>query len=421
MPQYCHIMHGLSQKTNSTTASVIYMVNGKRNNLYICLRLTNNGIMRNTAVFAFAALLAAGCSGPGTELTMSEFGTLSTGESARLWHIKNSNGASLDVTDYGCRIVSIMMPGRDGTVDDVVTGYGKLEDFEKGDRFIGPVIGRYGNRIDNAAFTLDGVRYELVANEHFQGQPVQCHGGVEGFDRFVWDAEEVREKDCAGVRFHRLSPDGEEGYPGNLDVYVTYWLTDDNTVRAEYSATTDKPTVVNLSNHTYFNLGGSAGGYVMEHLLQVNADTCVQNNSHFCPDLLLPVDGSPFDFREPHRVDYRIDMENEHLRLMHGMSACWVLRDWDGTLRKAADLYDRRSGRGVETWTTEPALLTYTGRGFSPEKYPSGKYGPIEKFSGMLLETIHFPDSPNQDRFPDTVLRPGEKYFSATEFRFYTK
>ena len=206
-----------------------------------------------------------------------------------------------------------------------------------------------------------------------------------------------------------------------MHAYVTYWLTDDNVVKLEYEATTDKPTVVNLSNHTYFNLRGSEGCSVMEHLLQVESDTCVQNNTHFCPDKLLHVQGTPFDFRKPQRVDYRIDMPNEHLRIMKGMSACWVIRDWDGTLRRAADLYDKKSGRGVETWTTEPTLLTFTGRTFSAEKYPNGKYGPIEKFGGMLLETIHFPDSPNQSRFPSTVLRPGEKYHSETEYRFYAR
>lgn len=349
------------------------------------------------------------------------FGTLSTGEKATLWHLVNKNGASMDVTDFGCRIVRICMPDRNGVMDDVVVGYGDLEMFETGDRFIGPVIGRFGNRIDNASFVLDGVRYDIDANENFGGEPVQCHGGKMGFDKFVWKGESIVEQDRVGVRFYRLSPDGEQGYPGNMHAYVTYWLTNDNVVKLEYDATTDKPTVVNLSNHTYFNLRGKEGCYVMEHLLQVEADTCVQNNAHFCPDLLLPVDGTPFDFREPQRIDYRIDMPNEHLRLMKGMSACWVIRDWDGLLRKAADLYDKKTGRGLETWTTEPTLLTFTGRSFSAQKHKNGKYGPIEKFGGMLLETIHFPDSPNQDRFPSTVLRPGEKYHSETEYRFYIK
>ncbi len=378
--------------------------------------------MKLNRLFSFAALVCmfAGCAHePAVEL--SDFGTLSTGENVTLFHITNSSGASMDVIDYGCRVVSIFMPDRDGKFDDVVIGPGKLESFEKGDRFMGSVIGRFGNRIDNASFSIDGVEYEVVANENFGGEPVQCHGGTQGFDCFVWEGTPVVEADRAGVRFYRRSPDGEQGFPGNMDAYVTYWLTDDNVVRMEYEAVTDKPTVVNLSNHTYFNLKGRTAGYVMEHLLQVEADTCVQNNTHFCPDLLLPVEGSPFDFRTPQRVDYRLDMPNDHLRIMRGMSACWVVRDWDGSLRKAADLYDRHSGRGIVTYTTEPALLTYTGRGFNPAKYPDGKYAPIEKYSGMLLETIHFPDSPNQDRFPSTVLRPGETYRSCTEYRFYAR
>lgn len=371
-------------------------------------------------LIAVTITVLCGCSQK-TRVTSEHFGTLTSGEPVKIWHIVNKNGASMDVTDYGCRIVRICMPDRNGNIDDVVVGYGDLEMFEKGDRFLGPVIGRFGNRIDNASFVLDGVRYDVDANERFDGAPVQCHGGRQGFDKFVWEGESVVENDRAGVRFYRLSPDGEQGFPGNMHAYVTYWLTDDNVVKLEYDATTDKPTVVNLSNHTYFNLRGSEGCYVMEHLLQVDADTCVQNNTHFCPDLLLPVDGTPFDFRTPQRVDYKIDTPNEQLRIMKGMSACWVIRDWDGTLRRAADLYDKKTGRGVETWTTEPTLLTFTGRTFSAEKHQKGKYGPIEKFGGMLLETIHFPDSPNQSRFPSTVLRPDEQYHSETEYRFYAK
>lgn len=355
-------------------------------------------------------------------ISSEPFGSLSSGEQVTRFHIVNSNGASMDITDYGARVISIFMPDRNGHIDDVVTGPGDIETFETGpERFFGPVIGRFANRIDHSSFDIDGVHYDVVANENFDGEPVQCHGGVKGFDRMMWEAEPITdEAKGKGVRFHRISPNGEEGFPGNMDVYVTYYLSDANVVRMEYEATTDAPTVVNLSNHTYFNLKGSQGGYVMDHLFTVEADKCIQNNLHYCPDLILPVEGSPFDFREPHTVDYRLDMDNEHLRIMHGMSACWVIRNWDGSMRKAADLYEPRSGRGVETWTTEPALLTYTGRGFNPEKH-QGKYGPIQKYGAMLLETIHFADSPNQARFPSTILRPGEKFHSATEYRFYAK
>lgn len=368
-----------------------------------------------------AILLAAVSCHNKAGVTASAFGTLSTGEEVTRFHIRNESGASMDVTDYGARIISIFMPDREGRLDDVIVGPGALEVFEKGDRFFGPVIGRYGNRINHASFLLDGKRVNLDANELNAGEKVHCHGGAVGFDRKLWKAEVVKADGRQGVCFRYTSPDGEMGYPGNLDAEVTYWLTEDNAVVLEYAATTDKPTVVNLSNHSYFNMKGSRAGYVMDHLLRVEADTCVQNNLQYCPDLLLPVEGTPFDFREAHRVDYRIDMPCRHFEIMHGMSACWAIRNWDGTLRLAADLYDKESGRGVETWTTEPALLTYTGRGFSVEKYPNGKYGPIDKFDGMLLETIHFPDSPNQNRFPNTVLRPGERYHSETQFRFYSK
>lgn len=371
-------------------------------------------------ILCVAAAVFCGCNADRSGVDEAPFGSLSTGEEVTLYTVTNSNGAVLEVADYGARIVKICVPDRNGKFDDVVVGPGDLATFENGpERFYGCVIGRYGNRINHASFTLDGVTYQLEANEEFDGVPVLCHGGHNGYDRKMWDGEIVEEEGRSGVRFHRLSPDGEQGFPGNLDCYVTYWLTDDNTVRCEYEATTDAPTVVNLSNHTYLNLKGSTGGYVMDHLLTVEADTAVQNNLQFCPDLLLPVENTPFDFRTPNRVDYRLDMPNRQLEIMHGMSACWVIRDWDGTLRKAADLYEPRSGRGVETWTTEPALLTFTGRSFTPRHI--GKYGPIEKYGAMLLETIHFADSPNQPRFPSTVLRPGEKYHSVTEYRFYSR
>ena len=369
------------------------------------------------SVLCLAALCACG---PKLSVECESYGTLSTGEEAHAWILTNSNGCSAKFTDFGARIISIMVPDRNGIMGDVIVGPDNLEAFEKAqpERFLGCVIGRYGNRINHASFTLDGVEYKLEANENLGGVPVQCHGASHGFDRFLWEGESLQEADRVGVRFHRLSPDGESGFPGNCDCYVTYWLTEDNTVKVEYEATTDKPTVINLSNHSFFNLKGNEGGYVMDHLFQVEADQCIQNNLQMCPDLILPVEGTPFDFRTPQRVDYRLDMPHPHLTIMRGMSACWVLRDWDGTLRKAADLYERRSGRGVETWTTEPALLTYTARAF---KGGAGKYGPMEKYGGMLLETIHFADSPNQPRFPSTVLRPGEKYYSTTEWRFYAK
>lgn len=365
----------------------------------------------------FSLGLAVSCNT--LHVSVCPFGTLSDGSEVRLFRLVNASGAYMEVCDYGARIVSIHVPDARGRLDDVIVGCGTLEEFESGpDRFIGCVIGRYGNRIAGAKFSIDGHEYRLDANETLDGKPVHCHGGYDGFDRKLWQAETLQATNRVGVRMHYLSPDGEGGYPGNLACTVTYWWTNDSVCKVEYEATTDAATVINLSNHAYFNMKGHEAGYVMDQLLQVYADSCVLNNRQFCPDRMLAVEDSPFDFRHPHRIDYRIDMPHEHLRIMSGMSACWKLDDWDGTLRRAARLFDPKSCRGVEVWTTEPAFLIYTGRGFDGRL--QGKYGPICKFDGMVLETLHFADSPNQGRFPSTVLRPGERYYSTTEWRFFT-
>ena len=300
--------------------------------------------MKNLLSLSLFLAAVCACTNGIPECECTAFGTLSSGESVSLFRFSNPSGARLEAIDYGCRIVRVCMPDRNGVIEDVVVGPDSLSTFESGpERFYGSVIGRYGNRINHAAFSLDGVTYELDANESFCGVPVQCHGGQNGYDRMMWEGEIVSEEGRRGVRFHRLSPDGEQGFPGNLDCYVSYFLTDDNRIVCEYEATTDKATVVNLSNHTYWNLKGPSGGYVMEHRLCVEADSTIQNNLQFCPDLILPVEGTPFDFREPHRVDYRLDQPSRQLEIMHGMSACWPIRGYDGSLRKAADLYEPKS------------------------------------------------------------------------------
>ena len=374
-----------------------------------------------TAVCGATAVLTA-CTAGAPSVETAPFGRLSSGEEVTLYRLRSGNGASMEVIDYGCRVVRICVPDRNGVIADIVPGYDDIRDFETGsERFFGALIGRYGNRIANASFPLDGDTVRLTANECLAGCPGHLHGGTKGFDRVMWQAEPLVEADRAGVRFTRLSPDGEEGYPGNLACTVTYWFTKDNVWRAEYEATTDRPTIVNLSNHTYFNLKGQNGGYVMDHVMQVEADRYFRNTAQYVPDgAMLPVEDTPFDMRAPHRIDYAIDTPDPQLQIMRGFSVCWVLRSQTGELARAADLYSPRSGRGVETWTTEPGLLTYTGRGLNERMI--GKNGvPLEKFGGMLLETLHFADSPNRPDFPSTVLRPGERYRSVTEFRFYAK
>ena len=377
-------------------------------------------IILATVCGATAVLTACGAGAPSVET--APFGRLSSGEEVTLYRLSSGTGSSMEVIDYGCRVVRICVPDRSGRIDDVVVGYGDITSFETGsERFFGALIGRYGNRIGGASFPLDGDTVYLTPNETLGGCPGHLHGGTKGFDRVMWRGEPLVETDRAGVRFRRLSPDGEEGYPGNLACTVTYWWTKDDVCRIEYEAETDRPTVVNLSNHTYFNLKGQSGGYVMDHVMQVEADRYLPNDVRFVPQgPMESVEGTPFDLRKPRRVDYAIDTPNEHLRTMRGFSVCWVLRNQTGELARAADLWEPRNGRGVETWTTEPGLLTYTGRGLNEQMIGKGGV-PLEKFGGMLLETIHYPDSPNRPEYPSAVLRPGERYNSITEFRFYAK
>lgn len=259
--------------------------------------------MKQTLLSAFCSALAVltACTAKTPSVETIPFGQLASGEEVTLYRLTSGSGASMEVIDYGCRVVRICVPDRSGTIADIVPGYDNIRDFETGsERFFGALIGRYGNRIANACFPLDGDTVHLTVNEHLAGCPGHLHGGQKGFDRVMWRGEPLREPDRAGVRFTRVSPDGEEGYPGNLACTVTYWFTRDNVWRAEYAASTDKPTVVNLSNHTYFNLKGvDDGGYVMDHVMQVEADEYLPNDARFVPlGAAEPVEGTPFDLRE---------------------------------------------------------------------------------------------------------------------------
>lgn len=372
----------------------------------------------NKQIFIGTVLLAmlTGCmSVPSVEV--EDYGCLSDGTLTHKYTISNASGASVELCDYGARFIAIKVPDRNGKIDDVVVGFDDIASFEAGQkcyRFIGCVLGRYANRIAGPAVTIDGQEYEIECNEN-RGRPVQLHGGDMGFDRHVWNAETVRGNDRGGVRFTRLSPDGEAGLPGNVICRVTYWLTDENTCVIEYEAETDRPTYVNLSNHTYFNMKGSQAGYVFDHILMVDADSCIFNSRQSIPEIVTNVEGTALDFRTPNRFDYRMTEDNVG-RVRNGS---WIINGWDGTLKKIADLYAPVCGRGVEVWSTQPNLVTEAGGGF--DGTVTGKFGPLQKYDGMLLETLHMADSPNQSRFPDTLLRPGEKYCSVTEYRFYAK
>lgn len=381
-----------------------------------------NGTKIVVALLA-AAVSCMSCGGPrgGARIETEHFGTTAGGDSVTLYRMINPSGASMEVIDYGCRVVKICVPDRNGVLDDVVVGYGDIESFETGaERFFGALLGRYANRIAGGRFELDGVEYALTCNEAPAGRPGHLHGGENGFDRRMWRAEPSINGDTARVVFTRLSPDGEEGYPGNLECRVAYSWCPGDVWRIEYGATTDKPTIVCMSQHCYFNLKGSRGGSVLDEVLRIEADSMTPNTPWYVPrGEIVAVEGTPLDFREPHAFAERINRPNEHMRIMGGYSANWVLRDRSGQLALAAELYDPATGRSIEVSTTEPGILIYTGRGLSGEIV--GKYGPLEQYGGLILETIHYPDTPNNPHFPSCVLRPGERYGSVTEYRFSSR
>jgi aldose 1-epimerase len=354
------------------------------------------------------------------------FGTLSTGDSVTLFRLTNASGACMDVIDYGCRVVRIVVPDRNGKLDDVIPGYGNIRDFETGkQRFFGAVIGRYANRIANGKFPIDGTVYQLPCNNTPNGHPCHLHGGEMGFDRVMWHGKAFQNADTVGVVLSRTSPDGEEGYPGNLACTITYSWLPDNTWRIEYAAETDRPTIVNLSQHCYFNLKGESGGTILDHFLTVYGDSItVGNEGYTVTGEIVPVESTPYDFRTPQRIIDRIFQPKDSMKIFGGCSVNWipanvnwVLRNQSGSLAKAASLYEALTGRTLEVHTTEPGLLIYTGQGLS-EKLIGKNEIPLSKYGGMILETIHHPDTPNQAHFPPCILRPGEKYYSTTEYRF---
>ncbi|GAB1416137.1 galactose mutarotase [Paludibacter sp.] len=353
----------------------------------------------------------------------------STGDSVSLFRLINPNGAVLEVIDYGGRVVRILVPDKNGNLEDVVPGYENINDFESGNqRFFGALIGRYANRIAGGKFSMDGVEYQLTCNNIPNGHPCHLHGGEIGFDRVMWDAEPFQQNDTVGVRFTRVSPDGEEGYPGNLNCEVTYFWTPDNTWRIEYRATTDKPTIVNMSQHCFFNLKGEAGGTILDNYLTIYADSMTPGNEGYTvTGEIVSVENTPYDYRTPRRIIDQVVQPRDSMKILGGSSVNWVmanvnwvLNNQSGQLAKAAFLYEPQSGRTIEVKTTEPGLLIYTGQGLS-DKIIGKKGKPLSKYGGLILETIHYPDSPNNPHFPSCVLRPGEEYLSVTKYRFGIK
>ena len=350
-------------------------------------------------------------------ITKQAFGTVADGTAVDLYTLSNANGLTARITTYGGAIVSLSTPDRDGILADVVLGLDTLAKYVAQSPYIGCITGRYANRINQGKFTLSGINYTLAKNEN----GVQhLHGGTVGFDKKVWSAEVVEGDDGAAIRLSYLSPDGEENYPGNLSVAVTYTLTDDNALKIDYAATTDKDTVINLTNHSYFNLAVDQAEDCLGHQLMINAEEFTPNDETLIPTgELRSGRGTPLDFTAPTAIGARIEQDYDQLRFGSGYDHNWVLDNLEGKLILAARVQEPATGRVMEVHTTEPGIQFYSGNFL--DGTIAGKGGIVyKKRYGLCLETQHYPDSPNKPNFPSTVLKTGQTYQSTTIYKFST-
>ena len=346
--------------------------------------------------------------------TRADFGKTPEGVAVSIYTLTNSHGMEARITNYGGIVVSLKAPDKTGAMSDIVLGFDTLDGYVNNTSYFGALIGRYGNRIGKARFNLDGHEYKLAANNGENS----LHGGTRGFNRAVWTPRELSD---GGLELVYVSKDGEEGYPGNLRVRVTYHLTPANELKIEYEASTDKDTVLNLTNHSYFNLKGAGNGDILDHKMMINADRFTPVDAGLIPTgELRSVNGTPFDFRKPTAIGARINQDDEQLKLGKGYDHNWVLNKSANSLSLAARVEEPTTGRVLEVHTTEPGVQFYTGNFL--DGTAMGKGGKTYGFrSGFCLETQHFPDSPNKPSFPSTVLRPGQQFHSTTVYRFSAK
>ena len=348
------------------------------------------------------------------KVTEAAFGVMPDGTPVKLFTLTNAAGMEVRAITYGIILVSIKVPDRQGRLDDIVIGHENLDGYLTKSRYFGAVVGRYGNRIAGGQVVIDGQTYNLTLNNG----PNHLHGGVKGFDKTVWSAEIVNDPRGASVVFTHTSPDGHEGYPGTLAARVAYTVTDTNELIVEYSATTDKPTIVNMTQHSYFNLAGDGSGDILGHRLTLHADRYTPVDANQIPTgELAPVEGTPFDFRRETPIGERIDADHPQLKLSSGYDHNWVLSRSGAGLAPAARVVDPKTGRTMDITTTEPGIQFYSANKLDGSMVGKGGhvYG---SRTGFCVETQHFPDSPNKPNFPSTVLRPGEHYKSTTVFKF---
>jgi aldose 1-epimerase len=373
------------------------------------------------ALLFLALASSAPVAGATPSVTMIPFGQMPDGRAVTLYSLVNASGARVDITNYGAIVVRLFVPDRTGQLDDVVLGYNSLEEYMEASPYFGAIVGRYGNRIAHGRFTLDGETYTLATNNSPGGVPCHLHGGEVGFDKVLWSAEPLFHESVPGLRLRYLSKDGEEGYPGNLDITVHYWLRSDNSLGIEYLATTDRATPVNLTQHSYFNLKGEGRGDILGHVLTLKASHFTPVNAGLIPTgEIAPVAGTPFDFTTPHAIGERVNESGEQLEFGRGYDHNWVLDNQGGELAIVATVFEPVSGRVMEVWTEEPGVQFYCGNFLDGSNV--GKSGrPYHHRNGFCLETQHYPDSPNKPSFPKTILRPGEKYQTTTIYKFSTR
>ncbi|MGD0868129.1 MAG: aldose epimerase family protein [Bryobacteraceae bacterium] len=350
-----------------------------------------------------------------TKISKADFGKTKDGAAVQIFTLTNASGMELKISTYGGAIVSLKTPGRTGAMGDVVLGFDSLDGYlNPKEPYFGALVGRYGNRIGHARFTLDGKTYTLPVNNGENS----LHGGDRGFDKYVWTPKELSD---GGLQLTILSPDGDQGYPGNLHVTVAYHLTAANEVKIDYSATTDKDTVVNLTNHAYYNLKGAGNGDILGHVMMLNASKFTPVDAGLIPTgELKPVAGTPFDFTKPTAIGARINQDDEQLKLGKGYDHNWVIDRKGASLSLAARVEEPTTGRVMEVLTTEPGIQFYTGNFLDGTL--TGKGGKVYPMrAAFCLETQHYPDSPNQPGFPSTELKPGQTYKTTTVYRFSTK
>jgi aldose 1-epimerase len=353
---------------------------------------------------------------PTVTFSKSAFGQTGDGQTVEKYTMQNSNGMSIDVITYGGIITSWTAPDKNGQYKNVVLGYDNLAQYIESTPYFGAIIGRYGNRIAKGKFSIDGTEYSLETNDG----PNHLHGGLKGFDKVVWTANEEKSDNNASLKLTYVSKDGEGGYPGTLTSTVIYTLTNDNTLEVSYEATTDKKTIVNLTQHSYFNLSGDFSKNILDHELTIDADTYLPVDATLIPTgELQPVENTPFDFRQAKSIGQDIEQEDDQLTIGKGYDHCWVLNN-QGGFRKVSTAYHPGTGRYLEIYTDEPGIQFYCGN-FLDGTLPVPGGGTYGHRSGFCLETQHYPDSPNHEQFPSVILAPGEKYTTKTTFRFSTK